>query len=394
VKTAEGKSRLDLLTGARFLAAVGILLFHLSAIGHLPPWIHAICSWGRCGVCFFFILSGFVLAYNYHDRFATVTIRGYRNFIWARFVRIGPTHVLTLLLITPICLWLNNRGQLLASVGAPVVPASAAARSWIANLFLVQVYVPTLRMEQMYNAPAWSIACEVFFYLMFPFFIAWLSWFANSARRLITLGMIFWLVESAVVIAALFAERKSVGRLREEKIFDLFISRFPLLRFGEFAVGCCAGLLFVRMKKIGTRINAHLLLMAGWTAVGVSLGLFACFPFYRYTSWFSAEIPAFAIIILATAFSPAFIRPLLQHPAMVLLGEASYALYLLHWTAYLTVRWKFGVETPAWCLLLTAVTSVGTSVAFLVGIDRPIRRLLRRNRSISKDDTWRAESSP
>jgi peptidoglycan/LPS O-acetylase OafA/YrhL len=68
---------IDALTGLRILAAVWVVLFHLRSTDVLPALLPASerLSWfvggGYLGVDLFFTLSGFVIAYNYLDRFRT-----------------------------------------------------------------------------------------------------------------------------------------------------------------------------------------------------------------------------------------------------------------------------------------------------------------------------------
>src|SRR5438876_9066915 len=55
------------------------------------------------GVSFFFVLSGFILTYNYADVFRDgISAASYTRFVWDRLTKIYPVHVLTLLLVLPI----------------------------------------------------------------------------------------------------------------------------------------------------------------------------------------------------------------------------------------------------------------------------------------------------
>jgi peptidoglycan/LPS O-acetylase OafA/YrhL len=55
---------------------------------------------GYIGVSFFFILSGFILAYNYRDSMLNQISNS--NFYIARIARIYPLHLLTLLIAVPL----------------------------------------------------------------------------------------------------------------------------------------------------------------------------------------------------------------------------------------------------------------------------------------------------
>ena len=69
MKQQSGGS-LDALTGLRFLAALHVVLFHFGTPclqGVAPEWMVQVVASGYASVGVFFLLSGFVLAYNYVD---------------------------------------------------------------------------------------------------------------------------------------------------------------------------------------------------------------------------------------------------------------------------------------------------------------------------------------
>src|SRR6516165_1764002 len=90
------KPKLDALTSLRFFAAFMIVVAH--AIGlfpnifHLDP--HGIVpglALGQ-GVSFFYVLSGFILTYNYYGLKGPADTK---RFLWARIGRIWPSHIAT-----------------------------------------------------------------------------------------------------------------------------------------------------------------------------------------------------------------------------------------------------------------------------------------------------------
>lgn len=77
-----------------FFAAIFVVLFHYSE-GVIPfgPQL----SSGYLGVDLFFVLSGFILMYNYADK-ATTQPAFYRVFLNARIARIYPAFILAFVL--------------------------------------------------------------------------------------------------------------------------------------------------------------------------------------------------------------------------------------------------------------------------------------------------------
>jgi peptidoglycan/LPS O-acetylase OafA/YrhL len=95
---------LNSLTGARFIAAIVVVLFHLQyenwAVGNQSSaiglgWVNR----GYLGVDFFFILSGFILAYAHSELSNNQgTMNDYKTFMIKRFARIYPVYIFSLIL--------------------------------------------------------------------------------------------------------------------------------------------------------------------------------------------------------------------------------------------------------------------------------------------------------
>ncbi|MDN3566834.1 acyltransferase family protein [Paeniroseomonas aquatica] len=81
-------ARYEILDGLRGVAAVGVMLFHLSIIG-LPLAQH-----GYLAVDFFFILSGFVMAHAYEAKLTTMR---FTAFLQLRLIRVLPLSIFGLL---------------------------------------------------------------------------------------------------------------------------------------------------------------------------------------------------------------------------------------------------------------------------------------------------------
>src|SRR6059058_3042740 len=97
------------LTGIRFYAALGVFLYHVPSF---IPGMKAfggsgvLFNLGDLGVSFFFVLSGFILTYNYANVFREgVPSAGYKRFLWDRLTKIYPVHFLTLLIVLPIAIF-------------------------------------------------------------------------------------------------------------------------------------------------------------------------------------------------------------------------------------------------------------------------------------------------
>ncbi|MBC3842162.1 acyltransferase [Streptacidiphilus sp. 4-A2] len=144
---ADGRREaLTSLTGLRFWAALLVVAYHLSREYHRLPLVSPLVWYGRDGVTFFFVLSGFVLAWS-----GAGPAVPDRVFYWRRFARIWPLHLLT----TGLALAVT------ALLGA-ALPLAAAL--W--SLPLLQAWAPA----EVYggNPAAWSLSAEAWFYLLTP----------------------------------------------------------------------------------------------------------------------------------------------------------------------------------------------------------------------------------
>src|SRR5262245_17710234 len=70
----EPKRTLPALTGARFFAALFVMLFHFGARSRMPAWLVTVLEHGRAGVSFFFVLSGFCLPIPYAPRCGSIPL--------------------------------------------------------------------------------------------------------------------------------------------------------------------------------------------------------------------------------------------------------------------------------------------------------------------------------
>src|SRR2546425_2248258 len=164
------KVELSGLTGIRFYAALPVYLAHVTVIPGMEVLSgrSVFFNVGVGSVSLFFVLSGFILTYNYADVFRDgVSAAGYKRFVWDRLTKIYPVHFLTLLLVLPIATF------------SPHLPLDWRAVPF--HLLLLQCFWPfsTPTFSKYLNVPSWSISCEWFFYLLAPV----VMFFALGNRR-------------------------------------------------------------------------------------------------------------------------------------------------------------------------------------------------------------------
>jgi peptidoglycan/LPS O-acetylase OafA/YrhL len=93
--------------------------------------------------------------------------------------------------------------------------------------------------------------------------------------------------------------------------------------------------------------------------------------------------PVFATMILACAVGPTLLSRVLDHPVLVFLGEASYALYITHWIPVMIFQRVIsnGRSLAIGWYIVGIILSIIISVVFHLAIELPLRELLRPRRA-------------
>ena len=388
-------AQLPALTSLRFMAALAVVVLHYrDLLGPMPAWLLQAVVGGQFGVTFFFVLSGFILTYRYRAWFADeVTTAGYWRFQRFRLARIYPVYVLGLLLDTP---WhLLERAQ----AGQLAAEAPTFAASWLLNLIGLQAWVPAVPYAMFWNTPAWSVAAEFFFYASFPWVCCTVARHCRSPGRLVA-ALMGTVLAGALLYAAVICAMNYAWQVAPQTQY-LVIVYNPLLRYSEFLAGCLAGHWFLLARSgAGSsrhRLGASLLHTEPGRNTVIGLCLLAitariAMPGYAGPSsllWvldgavkYGAFIVPFVGLILAVASGRTWLSPLLEQPWMVLLGEASYSLYIVHWSVVTVLHLK--LLGPWGTPLVHAAALMGTvlmSVACYRFVEVPWRSRLRGNRS-------------
>jgi peptidoglycan/LPS O-acetylase OafA/YrhL len=337
-------SRLESLTGLRFIAAFAVFGLHLTGVNATPIYspLHHVFGAGATGVSFFFILSGFVLTWS-HESGDTAA-----RFMRRRVARIYPLHVFT---------WVAA-GAILTYVSGipPVLPG-------LANLLLLGPFINSPHYYGAMNQPSWSLGCEMFFYVLFPFVLPAVINLSRRARlTFIPAFVVFCFLWAAVAFPA------TNGTTSYWLLYP-----FPLTRLGEFVIGI---ILAIEVKE--ERLPRIPLSLAGLIAAAAFVG--ASFVPKAF-GFVSVTLLPFMLLIVAAAQADVSSRPtILSRRWMVRLGVWSYAIYLLHdEVIYVLDRaWhtSSAVSAAAFGLVAFSLT-LGLSGAAHRFIERPAERALR-----------------
>ena len=352
---------LPALTGIRFFAASLVFVSHVSiwpGIAGMSPSLNL----GNFGVVVFFVLSGFILTYNYARLFTGgVSPGNYGRFIWDRLAKIYPLYLLTLLLSIPLELLGHHR---IWSWGALIL-----------QLTLLQCIVPfdQMRSTDHFDVPGWSISCELFFYLLAPFLI----WLGISARR--PAYAIVLAVASAIALAA-------VAGIWAPHI-SAWPGRFAPVQTPEFFMGVAAAVCYLKCG-VPSRGCTSLATSGGIALLALSLWGNSRVPYFLSFGFLSA--PGAALFIYGLAHGRGWVAQFLSQRWIELLGMSSFAFYLIHDLIIRACKGVFeychiNVSSP-WAIatisitlfLVTQIISICVFKKFEGPVQKYLRGLVRR----------------
>lgn len=288
------------LTSLRFFASLAVYLHHLGYSGGM----------GDVAVNFFFVLSGFILAYNYKNKFSGLTKSKVIDFFANRVGRIYPLHVLTFLLSLPL-IWVG------AYHGGFV--------SGILNIFLLQTYAPIGIHVFDFNSVSWSISDEMFFYALFPFLI-------YALNKTIVNRNTTWTIIAAIVLFVLSWTIAMPFRhhMAPYTVGWWFIYVFPPYRAFSFFTGILLGYAFLYAKD---KIRANIILFTAVELVSLVAFVLSFQSHYLKSASVADELyllPSMCAIIFVFSFQAGVLSRVLSNRILVRLGDISYTIYMIH----------------------------------------------------------------
>ncbi len=369
------RPQIKALTTIRIVAAMHVVLHHCAA----ALWLRTTTAWaaqtatspapiraavaiigggilnildsGRWSVSLFFILSGFILTYNYLDGISRPGAM--RRFWVARFARIYPVYLIGLAIASPLFFYagIYRKEFSLHSMFAQAILCFTLLQSWCPAYALA------------WNSPAWSLSVEAFFYAMFPL-LAFALARKNRAESLIAVIAACWLTSLGLRAALLTLAGGWQGHMdyehsRRVQLLSNFFSFFPVCRIPEFIAGMALGRLLLLKNGIP---NCRWPTATALASAAVLLIFAAIGERRRIIVDEGVLTPLFALLIWSLSDPRGRLASMMQWSPLILLGEASYTVYICHFPlANLMVRslmhfWrgqgKYGYEIGSYPVLL------------------------------------------
>lgn len=338
------------LTAVRFFAAMAVVMYHYGQqmVSEAPEWVRTLVLNGHTGVTLFFILSGFILVHVSHGtNLRSGESRG--MFYMRRFARIYPVYMLAWLLwgVSLIAYWNENNVP-------PTYAAKVIAAYGSLSALLLQSWVPTA--VPVWNWPGWTLSVEALFYALFPLLFA-------VSSRYTTRGL--WLMLGACLIA-----NGLIFTAISHSPWPEYLSNFPPAFVPQFVMGMMLGHLYAGGKLPRSSRAFTLLVIVSVLTVGTVPGLLA-----------RDALLAVLFCALVAALATVPTQPSRVGNALVLLGAASYATYILQ-TPLWHLFWRcLGVPlkeayATGYVLLYVAVLLLA-SVLIYKYFERPMERWIK-----------------
>lgn len=362
---SDSKKHFVILDALRGVAAIVVVLFHIFEIYSGGDHAKQLINHGYLAVDFFFMLSGYVMAHAYDDRWSRMAIK---HFFKRRLIRLHPLIVLGMTLgalcfyfgasdlfqkIEETHLWQLLLVTLMGYVLLPL-PSAMDIRGW----------------REMYplNSPAWSLFFEYLANILYAIVLRRLS------KRMLSI-LVFFSAVALIHLAVMAPQGDIIGGWSLE--WEQLKIGFTRLLFPYMA-----GMLLQRTIKVRSRWN---------TFLGCSLLLIGVLSFPRVGGdiplWTNGLYDALAVIVLFPLLIYLAVlgevKSQMVHTSCTFLGDVSYPLYILHFPfIYLFYAWVTenniqivkGTLVGIGVLLFMLLVSYGA----LKWYDEPIRKRLAR----------------
>lgn len=365
------KQKLESLQVGRGVAAFMVLLFHSQVfmrVVHPESGFARMFGFGRTGVDFFFVLSGFLMVYVHRRDFGAPRRLGV--YAYKRLTRIYPVYWVLCAVLVPLVLlapWvMQNQGK-----------------STLATMLMSVFLVPHDGARLI--GITWSLEYEMMFYLAFAAF------FISARFGLACFGAWFAAIAGAAIWGP--ATLNSIG---VPQIAPFILGFMLNLHVGEFMLGMVAAWLI----QSDVRVRAPRLLLV---VVLVAAAAFAAYEANFLPEEQTLRSVTVAYGVLAAMIVFAVVQAELQYPVLIpkwltLLGAASYAIYLTHYlvvalAVVLAAQWPALAAVPASLLLLVLLPlGLAPGIVLHLLVERPL--LLVFAARLQKRESLRGDGPP
>jgi len=339
-------------TALRGIGAVGVMLYHFLYFygpdGTRFSLLDIVNNYGLI-LELFFVNSGFIISYMYADYYSKkVTYSSTRRFLWARFARIYPVHILSLALYVGahtakyLLPEMNPTGPMEQYFTSPDTPFALVAS-------VLMIHAWGITEGNSWNYVSWAVSAELAAYLLFP----WLCLLIGRLRKLgtiLVLGgamVIYWYLDS------IFGDINVPGNYGAVRCI------------AGFSLGVVAYNFTPLLRHLTTPMVSALQLVA----------LIAIVTMYGFATTQVLVVLSVALFVFSTSENRGWLSKALSWAPLRHLGQFSFTLYMTHGVAGMAARpiiYYLGLavgdtQSVAWSFTVLAIKSaVAVPFAYLV----------------------------
>lgn len=333
----------------RGVAATMVVFYHANLIlghhnnageasyGHNAQ-LEPVIQWGWLGVELFFVISGFTIFHAHHADFGR--IKRLPRYVWRRCARIYPFY------------WILTACFLGASFYKPNYPDLDLRPG---NMMTVVTLLPFVQDPRIPLAVAWTLMFEIMFYGLFALAIV-----STAFSRY------FWIAwAAAILIASLLLDRYQLDPLN---IYNIY-----------FLLGA---LIWWLKPKLDNRWMIPMTLLFSLSLVPPIFLAHHDSPLANDNVALAALAPPVALAAALFIGVEKICPRLFDRPILLLLGDASYAIYLVH-SAILSVAGILQSRILEWSpglvyFLGSTLSAILAGVVVHLWLERPLLKKLRR----------------
>ena len=371
--------RVDVIDGIRAISVIIVMVFHFWQQTWIFPFVRTpflgwaginvidFSAFARVGYLFvdmMILISGFLLFLPVaRNVFLFEPLPKWREYFKRRAVRILPSYLFCIILLFVYELMTGGYGD--------PINSSAAVRDLVLHLLFLHTWTVPTYLSTRLNVVLWTLAVEVWFYILFPLFASFIKRRKNE-RGLF--GPIFRAAVTAIVMFGIAAVYIYAYVLRSGSVFSngvdgifaavgsgirssylaMVINQLPAF-FGSYAIGLIGAFIYVAASKntrrkwwtgaIGTVLSIVFIYVIVRMVKGCASLTLENAQNWQITNRFTLAF-AFMGFILSASFASSWFRFLFSNPLMRFLSTISYNLYI--WHQWLCVKIKYDWRIPFW----------------------------------------------
>lgn len=348
------------LNSLRFFAVVFIFLSHLSFFTQYDNLKFIFNNYfyeGYFGVTFFFLLSGFVLSYNYYNKINNISLKKVVLFTKKRLAHVYPVHVITLLISLPLLykdIFLSPMKNLV---------------KFVMNILLLQSFIPKESIYFSFNAVSWNLSSLLLFYVMFSAILVLIKKITKDENRKVY-ALIILLILTELILAIVFKNNRHNHWL-------IYIS--PFYRLIDCTIGILVSIIYLKNKNK----NVNMFTINIMEFLSIIILAIALFKFrdvsqiYRYGVYYA---PFLCIIIYVYSFQAGIISRVLKSRLLNYLGKISFSFYMIH---QLVIRYILHIKVlknyPIIMALMCFCISLLAASIIYKYFENPLRKKINLN---------------